>query len=153
MGNLVRINYFGVRCHFIAPDYEREPKSMESPVLIDGVTEFETLCPVSKLTGHRSNPLTLLRMALSDKNSRLLDSILQELPSVQEVNACDEDKLSLLVSRLDTGSFAENDVLTHELSKVVDVLFPKQPELKQQAEQGIEFKAADVPDGAISDNP
>ena len=152
MNKVLKVSHFGVRCK--APVYDPDvfKGHDKMPYLIDGVNELDTLCPVSKLTGHRGNPLQLLRMALSDKNSRLLDSILQELPTVQELDVSDDDKLSLLVSRLDTGSFAENDVLVQELSKVTDILFPDNREVQQQIEQGIEFKPADLPDGAAGDN-
>lgn len=116
------------------------------PLLVEGVAEFELLCPVSKVTGHRANPLTLLRLALSDKNSRLLDSILQEVPVVQQMQGVDDaTKLELLASRLSTGTLAEQDQLVNQLEKVADVLFPKASEVvKAVTEQSIKFESSDV---------
>lgn len=123
------------------------PLTFSTPVVIEGVSEIETLCPVSNVTGHRANPLTLLQLALSDKNSRLLHSLLQELPVVQQMQGVDDDtKLDLLASRLATGSLAEHDQLVSQLEKVTDVLFPKSPELvKAASEQAIKFDNSDVP--------
>lgn len=117
------------------------------PVAIEGAAEFETLCPVSKVTGHRANPLTLLKLALSDKNSRLLDAILQEVPTVQQLQGVDDDtKLDLLASRLATGTLAEHDQLVSQLEKVADLLFPKTPDLaKAVSDQAIVFDESDVP--------
>lgn len=116
----------------------------EEPIIIQGVLEFDTLCPVSNFTGRRGNPLSLLTMALSDKNSRLLDSIIQELPTIRDLDVSDDDKLNLLVSRLDTGSFAEQDALTEQLSKVVDVLFPGDPAVANGVENHIQFNQTNV---------
>lgn len=91
--------------------------------IIEGAVDIDTLCPVSKLTGHRTNPLTLLGIALGDKQSRLLDKLLQELPTVQSMDVSDEDKISLLASRLSTGSLAEHDALVDSLASVADTLF------------------------------
>lgn len=123
------------------------PVMFDVPIVIEGALEYETLCPVSKVTGHRANPLTLLKLALSDKNSRLLDVILQELPTVQQMQGVDDSmKLELLASRLSTGTLAEQDQLVNQLEKVADVLFPKSPELAKAAtEQAIKFETSDVP--------
>lgn len=123
------------------------PVMFDVPIAIEGALEFETLCPVSNVTGHRANPLTLLKLALSDKNSRLLDVILQELPTVQQMTGVDDDmKLELLASRLSTGTLAEQDQLVQQLQKVADVLFPQAPELaKAASEEAIKFEKSDVP--------
>lgn len=123
------------------------PVMFDVPIAIEGALEFETLCPVSNVTGHRANPLTLLKLALSDKNSRLLDVILQELPTVQQMTGVDDDmKLELLASRLSTGTLAEQDQLVSQLQKVADVLFPQAPELaKAASEEAIKFEISDVP--------
>lgn len=115
------------------------------PVVLEGKQELETLLPVSKLTGRRQDPLDLLKMQFS-KDSRLLDALLQELPVVQsDSSISDEDKFSVLASRLGTGTPYENDVLVKELEKVADVLFPQEV---KQAEQAIQFAAKDVEQAA-----
>lgn len=96
----------------------------DAPVLIEGVSEYDCLCPVSKVTGHRGNPLSCLKIALSDKNSRLLDAILQEVPAINsDPRISDEDKLATLVSRLDTGTKAESDQVARVLSNFTEELF------------------------------
>jgi hypothetical protein len=106
------------------------------PRLIDGVEILDTICPVSKLTGHRTNPLTLLG-AVTDGNSRLLQAVLAELPAVQtDPSVTDEDKLDLLVSRLDTGTFADMDAVRDALASISDSLFVK-PEVQEQAEKQV----------------
>lgn len=113
--------------------YGFEPKRVEekAPVMIDGVEAINTLCPVSKLTGHRTNPLTLLGM-VSDGNARLLDNILQVLPEVKQMDAPDDVKIDMLVPS-DLGSFAERDAMISRLADVADILFEKPSDVAQAA--------------------
>lgn len=61
---------------------QSENFTSELPNLIDGVEVLDALCPVSKKTGLRENPLTLLRKVVSDPaKARLLEMALMELPS------------------------------------------------------------------------
>lgn len=113
------------------------------PVLIDGAEAIETLCPVSKLTGHRTNALTLLGM-VTDSNARLLDSILQVLPSVQEMNVSDDVKIDMLVPS-DYGSFAERDSVVRRLADISDVLFKNLP----KSDDSIKFDAGDQPSDIV----
>lgn len=112
------------------------------PFLIEGVEAIETLCPVSKLTGHRTNALTLLGM-VTDSNARLLDSILQVLPSVQEMDVSDDVKIDMLVPS-DFGSFAERDAYVKRLADISDVLFKSVPK-----KDSIEFKPEDSPSDVV----
>lgn len=108
------------------------------PPIIEGLEAIETLCPVSKLTGHRTNALTLLGM-VTDSNARLLDNILQVLPSVQEMDVPDDVKIDMLVPS-DYGSFAERDSVVRRLADISDVLFQSVPK-----KDSIEFKPDDSP--------
>lgn len=114
------------------------------PRLIDGVEILDTICPVSRLTGHRTNPLTLLG-AVTDGNARLLQSVLAELPAVKsDPRVSDDDKLDLLVSRLDTGTFADMDAVRDALASISDSLFVNS-EVKENADkQVISFDNTDV---------
>ena len=94
------------------------------PKVLQGEKELQTLCPVSKLTGFPMSIQEAITM-LSDKNSRLVEMFTQELPTIVPLNVSDDEKLSLLISRLDTGSFAENDAVTKEISKYAEVFFPE----------------------------
>lgn len=103
------------------------------PRICEGQMEVDTLCPLSELTGHRTPILSLLHMALSDKNARLLETLLQELPVVRQMEGVsDEDKIALLASRFGTGTLAENDRFLAQLSSVADVLFPGDSDIKNE---------------------
>lgn len=102
------------------------PTDDDVPHLIDGAQELETLLPVSKLIGRRADVLEVLTLAFN-KDSRLLDALLQELPTIQsDPNISDSDKVRLLAGRFDQGTRADNDALIERLMSVSDVLFPKQ---------------------------
>lgn len=104
------------------------PTDDDVPHLIDGVQELETLLPVSKLTGRRADVLEVLTLAFN-KDSRLLDAMLQELPTIpSDPNISDTDKIQMLAGRFDQGTRADNDALVARLMSVSDVLFPKQAE-------------------------
>lgn len=113
------------------------------PFLIEGLESIETLCPVSKLTGHRTNALTLLGM-VTDSNARLLDNILQVLPSVQEIDAPDDVKVDMLVPS-DYGSFAERDAVVKRLADISDVLFQTVP----KSDDSIKFDSGDSPSDVV----
>lgn len=113
------------------------------PVLIEGAEAIETLCPVSKLTGHRTNALTLLGM-VTDSNARLLDNILQVLPSVQEMDVPDDVKIDMLVPS-DYGSFAERDSIVRRLADISDVLFKS----VSKSDDSIKFDAGDSPSDVV----
>lgn len=124
-----------------------QPIVPDAPVLIEGLQELETLLPVSKLIGRRSDPLTLLKAQFS-KDSRLLDSLLQELPVVaSDPKISDEDRFSVLAQRLSIGTPYEDEQLVQQLSKVADVLFPQQVKESEQ----IVFDAAK--DAGVTDAP
>lgn len=98
---------------------------VNAPVLIEGKQEFETLCPVNPLTGHRDSPITILRYALTDKNKGLLDKVLVELPTIKQMDVSDEIKLDTLVSALDIQSQTDRDIVAKELLSISDVLLDK----------------------------
>ena len=97
----------------------------DAPVLIQGLQEYETLCPTNPLTGHRDSAINVLRYALTDKNAGLLDAVLQELPTIKQMDVSDDVKLDTLVSALDVRYPAEQDIVRSELMKIADVLFDK----------------------------
>ena len=140
-------NHFGIACPVFNVD-EVPQDSLGFPAILEGATEYETLCPVSKVTGHRANPLTLLQLALSEKNSRLLNSILQEIPSIpSDSNLSDEDKIRLLPTVRTVGTQAEQDNLVRELMQVADVLFPDNKDVQQQVvdNSSIQFNKSEIP--------
>lgn len=111
--------------------------------LIEGSEVFDTLCPVSKLSGLRENPLQLLSRVLDPAKARLVDSVLQQIPSSnpEGVKISDEDALDLIMDRLSTGTPSEDAIVRNKLSQMVDVLLPR--EIQQEVEQKIEFGVSD----------
>lgn len=98
---------------------------LTAPLVIDGVEAYEVLCPVSKLTGHRENPLSLLKSLMNDPvKSRQLDAFLQELPTIDAPKGLsDDDMVDLMMDRLSTGTPAEDDKYRRMLESVAgDIL-------------------------------
>lgn len=92
------------------------------PNVIEGSELLDTLCPVSKNTGRRGNPLALLGK-LTGADSNLLNSVLQELPALRsDPRLTDEDRVNAIVERLATGSPAEDALMAERLMKDIDAL-------------------------------
>lgn len=102
-----------------------ELRVVNAPVLLEGKQEYETLCPVNPLTGHRDSPIMILRYALTDKNKGLLEKVLQELPTIKQMDVSDDIKLDTLVSALDIQSQTDRDIVAKELLSVSDILLDK----------------------------
>lgn len=100
--------------------YDGEFKALE----VEGAKELATLCPVSKLTGFPSSYESILNM-ITDSNARIVDALFQPLQEVMTTDGVsDDDKLRLLKSRLDTGSFFENDRAVEILGDIVKEFMP-----------------------------
>ena len=116
---------------------------------VQGKQELELLCPVSKLTGFPMSMQESIYM-ISDKNARLADVLLQVVPPIRSDNSIsDDDKMKLLLSRLDSGSFAENDRAAEILGKIAKEFFPDADvdKITQEAKQNINFESGDAPEG------
>lgn len=91
---------------------------------IEGEKELQVLCPVSKLTGRPMSMQQAIFM-ISDKNSRLAEVLFQEIPAIRDSEQIDDnEKFKMLVSRLDTGSFYENDNVAEILGNIAKEFFP-----------------------------
>lgn len=118
-------------------------------IKVEGVEELEALCPRSKLTGFPMSLQASIKM-ISDKNSRLADVLLQEIPTInasEEIS--DDDKLKLLVSRLDSGSFFENDKVAEILGDIAKEFFPDADVDKVVDAAKIQFSGES--DGSVTD--
>ena len=116
---------------------------------VQGKQELELLCPVSKLTGFPMSLQESIYM-ISDKNARLADVLLQEIPPIRSDNSIsDDDKMKLLLSRLDIGSFAENDRAAEILGQIAKEFFPDADveKITQEAKHTINFENGDAPEG------
>lgn len=111
-------------------------------VVIDGADIYEKLCPVSKLTGKRESPFKLLQK-LSGADSALLNSVLQELPTVDSnPNLTDADRAQFLSLRLCDGTPAEQALLAEKLMFDINALglsVEKSEAVAQVADSTIRF--------------
>lgn len=117
---------------------------------VEGAKELGILCPISKLTGF---PMSLQEavMYISDKNVRIADALLQVLPTIpSDDSISDDEKMSMLISRLDSGSFAENDKVAEVLGQVAKQFFPdaKVDKVVEEVQQKIDFSNTET----LSDN-
>lgn len=134
---------FGIRN--LLPILDEKEFNDPNPVIIQGAEIFDTLCPVSKLTGVRENPLSLLSRVLDPAKARSLDAILQQLPAMrnEDPRMSDEDALDLCMSRLETGTPAEDALVAERLASIADVLFVKP--VQAEVEQKIDFSDTENP--------
>lgn len=94
----------------------------DMPTVIEGVEAYMTLCPVSKLTGHRENPLSLLKTLATDpQKSRLLNEVVQDVSSlaVNSPKLSNDELISLAMDNLHAGTFFESDQQSEKYLSVV----------------------------------
>lgn len=114
--------------------------------VIEGKELFETVCPVSKFTGHRESPFKLLGK-LTGAKADVLNSILQELPSIaSDPRLTDEDRAQFIVARCSTGTPAEDAIMVERIMLDLDALGFSQSKVDaiQQNMQQIEFNHEDA---------
>lgn len=120
---------------------------MEAPKLISGADAIEVLCPISKVTGNRENPLDLLQRLDPDK-ARQLDAVLVEQPQIfDDSRLTDEERFDLIAPRLTLGTEAEKASWLNYLESISDVMSPAANAEVNAQQQKIEFdKQTDVID-------
>ena len=93
------------------------------PTFVDGVDILDILCPVSKKTGLRENPLSLIRKLITDPAKQaLLAQCLAEIPTDNSQNMLsEEEKFEFCMQRLQCGTPAENEVYAEHLRSVLDL--------------------------------
>ena len=112
---------------------------------VEGSDELATLCPVSKLTGFPMSMQQAITM-IADKDSRLADVLFEVIPSIPtDDSISDDEKLKMLVSRLDSGSFFENDRVCEALGEVAKEFFPAADVDKVVEESKIDFSKTETP--------
>lgn len=106
------------------PSHNSNFEKINKPFVIEGVEVYETLCPISKLTGCRENPLALLKSLVSDPaKGRLLDSILMELPSIDNPKSLTpDDVFEQLKPVLQGSAFFDNDKFGERLMAISEDL-------------------------------
>lgn len=118
----------------------------DMPKVIEGAELYDTLCPVSKLTGKRCNPLSLLGMITGAK-ADVLQSILQQLPVVSSnPNLSDEDRAQFVVERCSIGSPAEDALMAEKIMQDLDALgLSYKGDDVKPGDPSISFETTDVP--------
>lgn len=102
------------------------PTADHLPKVIEGLDVIDTVCPISKETGQRENALTLLTKVLDPKHRSLMDSIMQNIPAVNErPDIDDESALDMLVDFNRFGTPYERDLVHDRLINTLDVLLPQ----------------------------
>ena len=135
-----------------APVEEKAFEPNGVPCIIDGVDVLNTSCPVSKATGLRENPLSLIRKLVNDPAKQaLLMGIIQELPTDSSQQNLDEDsKFEFCAQRLNVGTPAENELLLQHLESVIDLMADSEKAaVASQAASKIDFNSSDK---EITDN-
>lgn len=118
----------------VAPDVE----------VIEGADILDVVAPVSKLTGHRENPLKLLGK-ITGADSALLNQVLQELPVIKgDPRLSDEDRVNAIVDRLSTGTPAEDALMAERLMADIEALGLSSEQSKVDS-SSIEFNSSDAP--------
>ena len=134
------------RCYVVSKPCVRDTKSV--PVIIEGSDLYDKIAPVSELTGKRENVVTVLsRLAHNPEYSRAINALLQEIPTIKsDPRLNDDDRIDLMMSRLSTGTPAEDDAVRSYLESVSDVLFKGAPQKVVDAvkDNQIDFKPADA---------
>lgn len=114
---------------------------------VEGADELAVLCPVSKLTGFPMSMQAALMM-ITDSNARIADMLFQPLQEVRTSDlVSDDDKFKMLVSRLDTGSFFENERAAEILGDIAKEFFPEADvdKVVSEAQSKINFESTEVP--------
>lgn len=135
--------------HFVNMEVGEIPHLDSSSVLLDGVSVINTVTPVSKLSGKRESIMSILSKVGNDPaKARLIQPLIQELPTVRSMKGTDADRSAVLSKRLETGQPVEDAAFAQVLADTADILFKDIPESRKQAVQkdAIAFDPVDNPD-------
>lgn len=106
------------------PSYDAYKKEFPA-IKLDNREEFDILCPVSVLTGHRTSMQDAI-LHLSNDNLELANVLIEDLQSTySDERLSVSERLDLVRERLSTGSFAENDAFMRSLSDFISVNYPQ----------------------------
>lgn len=113
--------------------------------VIEGAELFDVVAPVSKFTGHRENPLSLLGK-LTGAKADVLNAVLQELPTVaSDPRLTDEDRVAYIVERCSSGTPAEDALMAERLMNDIDALGLRNTEVDNFSDSSIQFEKSDAP--------
>ena len=116
------------------------------PFVFEGAEVLDSLCPVSSLTGNRMSIYEAVQMVGNEKFSRAIDALLPEIPAIaNDSRLSDDDRVSMLMSRLDTGLSSENEEFRDYLAKIVDDFKVDVEKSLKKSDDTIKFNADDAP--------
>ena len=97
-------------------------------VALEGREEFDILCPVSVVTGHRTSVQEAI-LHLSNDNVEIANNLIENLdPSYSDEKLSVKERLDLVKDRLSSGSFAENDGYMKALEEFIQINYPQRVE-------------------------
>ena len=115
-------------------------------VSLDSREEFEILCPVSVVTGHRTS-LQDAMLHLTEGNIEMANNLIQNLDSsYSDERLTVNERLDLVKQRLLTGSFAENDAYIVGLREFIELNYPQRPDVAQVVDAVVEASDSKKPD-------
>lgn len=118
----------------------------DAPIVFEGAEVLDALCPVSSLTGNRMSIYEAVQMVGNEKFSRAIDALLPEIPALaNDSRLSDDDRVSMLMSRLDTGLPSENDEYRGYLAKIIDDFKFDVEKASVKSDDSIKFNADDAP--------
>lgn len=107
-------------------------------IKLDNREEFDILCPVSVVTGHRTSIQEAL-LHLTNDNMELANVLVEDLQSTySDERLSVSERLDLVKERLSTGSFAENDAFMKYLGDFIQLNYPQKSELGEVAQNHVE---------------
>ena len=117
--------------------------------VIEGAELFDVIAPVSKFTGHRENPLSLLGK-LTGAKADVLNAVLQELPTISsDSRLSDEDRVAYIVERCSSGTPAEDALMAERLMNDIDALGLRNQEDIKPSDTSIKFDSQEAPDSNV----
>lgn len=107
-------------------------------IKLDNREEFNTLCPVSVVTGHRTS-IQEAMLHLTNDNMELANVLVEDLQSTySDERLSVSDRLDLVKERLSTGSFAENDAFMKYLGDFIQLNYPQNSEIADAVQKTVE---------------
>lgn len=100
-------------------------------IKLDSREEFDTLCPVSVVTGHRTS-IQEAMLHLTNNNLELANVLIEDLQSTySDERLSVSERLDLVKERLSTGSFAENDAFMKYLGDFIQLNYPQKKDIQE----------------------
>lgn len=107
-------------------------------IKLDSREEFDILCPVSVVTGHRTS-IQEAMLHLTNDNMELANVLIEDLQSTySDERLSIKERLDLVQERLSSGSFAENDAFMKYLGEFIQLNYPQKPEFQEAVEKTVE---------------